>query len=652
MSLHSTRRGPPRGARPWLASLALCAAATVHGADSVPYRVELATTGDAALDTTLAASSELESLRQSAPVSPFGLIARARGDGARFKTVLESFGYYQSTVSVQIDGRALSDLDLPQALAELPRGREAKIQARFTLGPLYRLGKIEVSGDLPPQASAALGLATGDPAVASAVLAAGRRLEDHLQAEGYAFARVDPPVAYEDATQPLLDLSFHAVTGAKVPIGSVAIVGLKRVREDVARRSLRLRTGQPFSPAAVENARRDLLALGPFGAVSVRLGERVDDTGGVPVTFRVRERPRHAVSLNAAYSSDLGGSGGVTWTDRTVFGGAGQLSVAASVLNYGGNASTAVGYDDSVKLLLPDFLAHDQSLQVAVGAIKQSLQAYDQTARSAGLTLTRKLSNVWSASAGASITDEQIRQAAVDSGGNTPSPGGTTSAQPQYAVRNYTLLAAPLSVSYDSTNLGSPLDDPTHGMRDSLSVAPTRALGHPNSTFIVSQLKLADYLDVGRWFDQPGRTVLASRLLAGRAEGAGELSLPPDQRFYGGGSGTIRGFRYQSVGPVFVSPPAPASLAGLPIGGTAIVAASLELRQRILGNWGAAAFVDAGEVSASLRPLPSTLRIGAGAGVRYYTPIGPVRLDVAVPTRRFGPNQDNFEIYIGLGQAF
>ena len=111
---------------------------------------------------------------------------------------------------------------------------------------------------------------------------------------------------------------------------------------------------------------------------------------------------------------------------------------------------------------------------------------------------------------------------------------------------------------------------------------------------------------------------------------------------------------------------------GNPIGGTAIVAGTVEFRQRFAGNFGGAVFIDGGQVSASLKPLPNDIRVGMGLGIRYYTPIGPIRFDVAVPTqRRTGryytstdpktglplatqreKSDDAFEIYIGLGQAF
>jgi translocation and assembly module TamA len=63
-------------------------------------------------------------------------------------------------------------------------------------------------------------------------------------------------------------------------------------------------------------------------------------------------------------------------------------------------------------------------------------------------------------------------------------------------------------------------------------------------------------------------------------------------------------------------------------------------------------FVDGGQVSSTLQPLPNVLRIGVGGGIRYYTPIGPIRLDVAFPTKRYSTDDDSFEVYIGLGQAF
>ena len=593
-----------------------------YSADPQSYRVEIASSGDGAVDATLKVTSELQSLRTSAPVSPFGLVARARGDIDRLRTVLESFGFYQGSVAITINGLALDDVQLGDALTVLPQGSEARVAISVTRGPLFRLRRIDIDGELPTSLRGALGLEPGAPAVASEVLAGGVRLQGALEEKGYAFAKVDPPIAHEDPDNHALDLSFHVVTGPSVQIGGIRIEGLERVRETLVRARLPVHTGEPYRASTLERARQDLLALGVFATVNVKTDTTSDGTGAVPITFQMRERPQHAVSLNAAYSSDLGGNGGVTWSNRDVFGNAEQLNISASIINLGGSATTGLGYDTSVKYITPAFARRDQSLQFAVGALKQSLQAYDQTATTAGVTLNRKLSSIWSASIGLSGSHEQILQE------------GTT--------RDYTLLAVPFNVLYNSTHLAAPLDDPRHGVRASLSVTPTRSFGQPGATFIISQASVAKYLDLqDLGLAAPGRSVLALRALAGFAQGASEFSLPPDQRFYAGGSGTIRGYRYQSVGPQFAD--------GNPTGGTAIVAGSVEFRQRLGTNFGAAVFVDAGEVRAS--SSMSEFRIGVGAGIRYYTPIGPIRLDLAVPTRH-DSNSDAFEAYIGLGQAF
>ena len=625
-----------------------------RAADPQPYRVELAPTGNGALDSTLKTTSQLAALRKSAPVDPFGLIARARGDIDRLRTVLEGFGYYQGSVSITINGLVLDDPKLGDILSALPKENDAVCRVSFNLGPLYHLGNIQIDGSVPDSARGSLGLASGAPAIATDVLAGGARLLTALENQGYAFAKVDPPVAGEDPRKHALNVTFHVVTGPHVQIGEIRFEGLKRVHERLVRRRLLLHTGEPYSALAVERARKDLLTLGVFASVNVRLADSPDGEGRVPVTFQMEERPRHAVSLSGAYSSDLGGSAGVNWSDRNVRGNAEQLNLSATVINLGGTATTGVGYDTSAKYVLPEFAHRDQSLQFAVGAIKQALQAYEQKAVTSGVTLSRKLSSVWTGTVGISAVRETITQEGI--------------------AQDYTLFALPLGVLYDSTDLPSPLSDATHGVRASLTLAPTRSHGHLDTTFYITQFSIAGYLDLHRLFrTERGRSVLAVRALLASALGATVSvetidgvqvrvpDLPPDQRFYAGGSGTVRGYRYQSVGPEFPD--------GNPVGGTALSAINVEFRQRFGRSFGAALFADAGAVGERLSPLSGLIHggrcssgapsqsttncwaVGVGAGLRYYTPIGALRLDLAVPTYR-RPNDDRFGVYIGLGQAF
>jgi translocation and assembly module TamA len=639
-----------------------------RAADTLTYKVDRFSTGDGSMDATLRATSDLLALRTSAPVGSYGLIARARSDVDRLKTVLESYGYYDSKVTIQIDGSALTAPGLADHLAALPKKHDAHVQINFTLGPLYHLRNIRIDGELPPAVRSVFTLKTGDPAVADTVLAAGTRLLTALEEQGYAFAKVDQPVAYEDQTQPLLDVTFHVDSGPRVNIGEIHIEGLKRVHESVVRRRLLLHTGELFRASAVERARTDLLspALGVFAAITVKVGTAVDATGGVPITFQIRERLRHTFGVSAGYSTDLGGSGTINWGNRDVFGNAEQFSVAPSITGLGGSATNGLGYDVPVKYIIPDVWHRDQSLQFLVEALRQDLIAYDQEALKVGVTLTRRLNKLWTVSAGVSASEENINQivGAVVVTPDLADPSKTVTEISRQSY-NYTLLGVPLTVNYDSTDLASPLDDPTHGMRNSLSLVPTHSIGHSDASFLITTLRAATYLDLDKLLPStPGRSVFAFRVLVGSAAGPNVYALPPDQRFYGGGSASIRGYPYQSVGPYFPITTCPIKSTShcpdpivigsttYPIGATTLSAGTVEFRQRFGTNLGAAFFVDGGQVGNKLAPSPTDLFVGVGAGVRYYTPIGPIRLDFAVPLKRYDTDPQAFQIYIGLGQAF
>jgi translocation and assembly module TamA len=105
----------------------------------------------------------------------------------------------------------------------------------------------------------------------------------------------------------------------------------------------------------------------------------------------------------------------------------------------------------------------------------------------------------------------------------------------------------------------------------------------------------------------------------------------------------VRGYAYQGI--------SPRDAANNPLGGRSYVTASVEARLKVTDTIGVVPFLDFGTVSSSSAPNFSDLRAGAGVGLRYATPFGPIRLDVAVPLRRY-PGGSTFGIYAGIGQAF
>ncbi|MEA2740562.1 MAG: translocation and assembly module TamA [Acetobacteraceae bacterium] len=586
-----------------------------YAADPQPYTVTLKATGDSALDAALQGSSTLISLQKSAPVAGFALTERARQDLGRFETALHSFGYYRATVVTTIAGHKLDDPTLPAIIDGAPADPPLEVAVSFELGPRFKLGAVTISTKVPPDVPAHLDLEPGQPAMAAEVLAGRERLLDALRSDSYPLAKVPEPIATLRLDQNLLDVDFQPETGPKATIGPISFSGLKDMNESFVRRRVLLRQGDPFNPQAIEATRQDLASIGVFSVVRAEPASALDANGQLPITFVVTERPLHAVDVGVAYSTDLGINFTTAWHDRNLFGNAEQLNLTAAA-QLGGDAVTKPGYSVGAQFLKPDFMARDQTLELDLNAIKQSLQAYDQTALLEKIALNRKLSPHWTISVGLSGEQESILQE------------GTS--------RHYNLAGVPVSLRYDNT---TNLLDPTEGIRAMLSVTPMESLGVPNATFTIAQLSASTYFDLLN----DGRSILALRGLVGQVSGAGVFDLPPDQRFYAGGSATVRGYRYQTLGPQFPD--------RIPTGGTAISTGTVELRQRILGSYGVVGFMDVGQVSSNGAPFTSNWHAGAGVGARYYTSIGPIRLDLAVPLNKL-PGGDSFEVYIGIGQAF
>lgn len=651
---------------------------TAPGKDE-SYAVEIPPSTDPELDPMVRASSTLVTLQKTKAVDPYALAGRIRGDFDRVQTALESRGFYAGKVEITVrlpDGQTVDGQDpaLPDRLAAASVGAEGsskkvRITIKPVTGPQFHIGTVTLvegplRGDPPPssektsekvpakgssgQAAAqpsrrpvtldadsrkAFGLQTGQKAIASDVLTAQSGLQHALLEQGHALATVGTPVAYLRPATHTLDLEFAVGVGPVVDIGPISFSGQKRTREKFLRERLLMHEGQLYRPSKIEEARQDLAGVGIFSSVGVHdapplvavaQGKGTPDVAqAMPLHFSLTEGKRHTVSGQLGYSTDLGGRAGASWTHRNLLGGAEQLKLTALVTGLGGSAQQGLGYDVYADFLKPDFLRRDQNLSLRVEGIRQLLYSYQQTAILVRGGLIRRLSKRWSVNGSVLAEQENIKQF-----GNS---------------KDYLIAQLPLGAVYDSTDVANPIDPATHGMKATVNLTPSVSLESGTSFFTIMSASASTYFDLHRFgWTAPGRSVIAVRGLVGSVQGATTYDIPPDQRLYAGGPATVRGFRYQGVGP---------QNGKYGVGGTSLDAGSVEFRQRILKSFGAAAFVDAGQVGAGSRPFQGTLRVGYGVGVRYYTPIGPVRLDVALPANR-PPHGDKWELYIGLGETF
>ena len=135
--------------------------------------------------------------------------------------------------------------------------------------------------------------------------------------------------------------------------------------------------------------------------------------------------------------------------------------------------------------------------------------------------------------------------------------------------------------------------------------------------------------------------------MLGSIFGAGKHEIPPPERFYAGSQNTIRGYRFLTVSPI------EKRRHHKPVGGRSMFVYSLELRSRITKDIGLVGFWDIGNVYSDAIPnFERRLLQAVGVGLRYYTPVGPLRLDVAVPLNRRKDIDNYFEAYFSIGQSF
>jgi translocation and assembly module TamA len=184
--------------------------------------------------------------------------------------------------------------------------------------------------------------------------------------------------------------------------------------------------------------------------------------------------------------------------------------------------------------------------------------------------------------------------------------------------------------------------NPTRGSRLWLGVAPYLTTGDDNNAFFAGETNISAYKSL----HQEDRIVVAGRVRAGSILGESRAEIPASKRFYAGGGGSIRGYQFKKVGPLDDQ--------NDPIGGRSVIELSAEARFRITERIGLVPFLDGGTVFTNpdfTTEGDDTIRWAAGLGGRYFTVIGPIRLDVAFPINKRDVD-DDFQFYVSIGQAF
>lgn len=614
------RRTTAPGAR-IVAALLLCvapAAAEEETPPGLPYAVEVSGPDD--LATLARGVAQAATLAERAPTDAFGLIGRVRADLPRLQEMLRAEGYWGGSVTATIAGRDPADPTLP-ALLEAAR---EPIPIAFTLSPgeRYAYGRIGIAAEPPEAAQAArnaateAGLAAGAPARAATVTSAEGAMIEALRRAGHPLAAVADRTILVDHDRRAMDLAWQLTPGPRATFGRPTVSGQVRTRAVLMERTAARRIeGRDYSPATLEAGRRALLALGVFDSVRAEPGRELSAEGRLPVNYAVSERPLRAIGGSIAWETNYGLAASLFWEHRNLFGGAERLRLEAEGARLGESSFENATYRLFATLTLPEIWRPEARLTTRIGAVRERLDAYDRDAV------------LFSAIAERALTERIALQAGpLHEEGRIGRYG---------KLEDFSLAGFVGGIRWDGT---TSLLDPTSGQRASLTVTPFYSL-RESTAFTRILATASAYLDV----TGDARGVLALRGAFGATIGATRDEITLDKRFYSGGGGSVRGFTFQSIGP--------RDRGNRPLGGASLLEAGIEWRQRVTGPWGAVAFVDAGTVGEDSVPGTGAFRIGVGAGLRYLTAIGPIRIDIGVP---LNPERGDpaYALYVGIGQAF
>ena len=468
----------------------------------------------------------------------------------------------------------------------------ADVTVSIHAGIQYRFGKISFEGDIIfyPQTPLLkeMEVFTSRPYTPLALTNLERKIVYFYRARGYFNAEVRAESDPGTAVNGVVPVTFFVNAGEIYHFGDVTVTGLKRLRAGVFAKRFRSLKNRVYHPEEVERRYRQLMSMGLFSQLKLTQTALPDRTVGL--NFDVEEAKARELGFGLGYTRLEGMIVGARVTDRNLLGFGRPLSLAGEIAQRSRRGE--VNYTN------PWLFDSDYTLRLRLYALTQHLSGYNKTEEGFRPEIARKITPSTEVS-----TFALLRNIHIDNQDIVPVS--------ELGPVNYHTASIGLGLSYDTRNS---VLNPRRGFLFNTT-------GDFGSSWFGSSVEFARATVRWAWYQPVGND---SMLAIGARAGTivplgGKDSMPIDERFFNGGSNSVRSFRDRTLGPK--------DARGHPVGGETFTCANVELVTPLRDSLDIAFFSDVGTTGRRKESGLGHTGVALGAGLRYRLPIGPIRLD-------------------------
>ncbi|MDY6850506.1 MAG: BamA/TamA family outer membrane protein [Thermodesulfobacteriota bacterium] len=565
---------------------------------TVPYEASLQGVTDPVLKELLISVSDTFSLQASPPASLNLLQRRVNSDLPRLLRALRSQGFFKAEAKSRLE-QATKPMRVIFTINTGPAFSFSHVEIRLSSQTEGRLLKLPGAEEI--------GIGKNQRYRAADVLDAQKRLLTILGKNGLPFPRVTDRRVVADHAGNTVSVTYFIDPGPRAVFGEAQVKGLVSVDKKFVIQNLVWQAGDPFDASLLTSARTRLIQTGLFSVVDIARG-RVDPEGRLSMLVSVKERSHRTLRIGVGYQTDTGPEVKFGWEHRNILGAGENLETSLSMNEI--QRSFDAGFRK------PGFLAASQSLILAASLCDEETEAFKSEALESSVLIERHLTKTASAGLGLRYRATIVKRLDDE--------------------KRFGLISVPIYMNLNNTD---DLLDPSRGGKLNVLLASFADTRGNSVGFTKLQTTYSRYFRLV----ESKRLIFAARTSLGVINGVSRDDVPGSELFFAGGGGSVRGYHYQTAGDMD---------GDNPLGGLSLFEVSGELRSKLTSRFGLVAFFDGGRAYASATDLEEDLLWGTGLGLRYYTPVGPLRMDVAFPLNKREGVDAAYQIYVSLGQSF